>query len=98
MGKPGVGKTSIKSIIFQNKAPVDSLKLCTTNEIEETHLYFMNSIPISVLDCSSKDDYIKQYFNQKKKIVFSNVEILLFVVQQEQNNKIEEEEATYFEK
>ena len=41
--------------------------------------------------------YIKQYFN-KKKIIFLNVEILIFVVQPEDNNKIEEEEASYFEK
>ena len=98
MGKAGVGKTSIKSIIFQNKTAADTLKLCATNELEETNLYFINNVPINILDCSSKDDYIKQYFNTKKKIIFSNVEILIFVVQSENKSKIEEEEATYFEK
>lgn len=98
LGKAGAGKTSIKSIIFQNKAAADTLKLCSTNEIEETHLYFINNRPITILDCSSKDDYIRQYFNTKKKIIFLNVEILIFVVQPEDNNKIEEEEASYFEK
>lgn len=101
MGKTGVGKTAIKSIIFQNKTAVDTLKLCSTNEIEETHLYFINNLHINVFDCvdfSSKDDNIKQYFKNKKKFIFSNVEILIFVVQPEKNNKIEEEESQYFEK
>lgn len=101
MGKTGVGKTAIKSIIFQNKTAVDTLKLCSTNEIEETHLYFINNFHINVFDCvdfSSKDDNIKQYFKNKKKFIFSNVEILIFVVQPEKNNKIEEEESQYFEK
>ena len=101
MGKTGVGKTAIKSIIFQNKTAVDTLKLCSTNEIEETHLYFINNLHINVFDCvdfSSKDDNIKQYFKNKKKFIFSNVEILIVVVQSEKNNKIEEEESQYFEK
>ena len=98
MGKKGVGKTSIKSIIFQNNTPKGTLKLCTTNEIEETHLNFLNKIPINILDCSSREDYAKQYFTTNKKNVFSNVDILIFVIQPQNNNKIEEEENLYFEK
>ena len=98
MGKTGVGKSSIKSIIFQNKTGKDTLKLSPTNEIEETHFNFLNNIPLNILDCSGKDEYIKQYFSTKKEIIFTNVEILIFVVQQETNNKTKDEELTYFEK
>lgn len=101
MGKTGVGKTAIKSIIFQNKTAADTLKLCSTNEIEETHLYSINNLHINVFDCldfSSKDDNIKQYFKAKKNFIFSNVDIFIFVVQPENNDKIEEEESQYFEK
>ena len=84
MDKTGVGITSIKSIIFKNKSPADT---GSTSEIEEIHLYFINKTPIDVLDCRSKDDYIKQYFNTNKKIVFSNVEILIFLVQPEKKTK-----------
>ena len=98
MGKTGVGKTSIKSIIFQNNTGKDTLKLCPTNEIEETHFNLLNNIPLNILDCSGKDEYIKQFFTTKKEIIFTNVEILIFVVQPENNNKIKDEELTYFEK
>lgn len=99
MGKSGVGKTAIKSIIFEKKAPKDTLKLCPTNEIEETHLYLLNSIPITILDCSSKDDIIKQYFTSKKQIIFSNVTILVFVIElQNKTKKESDDEVTYFEK
>ena len=98
MGKTGVGKTSIKSIIFQNKSGKDTLKLCPTSEIEETHFNFLN-IPLNILDCSGKDEYIKQYFSTKKEIIFTNVEILIFVVQPENSyNKNKDEELNYFEK
>ena len=53
---------------------------------------------MNILDCSGKDEYIKQYFTTKKEIIFTNVEILIFVVQPENNNKIKDEELTYFEK
>ena len=98
MGKTGVGKTSIKSIIFQNKTGKDTLKLCSTNEIEETHFNFLNNIPLNILDCSGKDEYFKQYFTTKKEIIFTNVEILIFVTSPESNNKTKDDELTYFEK
>ena len=32
MGKQGAGKTSIKSVIFDNNSPNDTLKYASTNE------------------------------------------------------------------
>ena len=98
IGKKGAGKTSIKSLIFQNKSPQDTLKLDSTNEIEETHLNFINNMHLRILDLSSKDDYSKQYFTTKKEIIFSKVDVLIFVTQQENNPKEKNEELTYFEK
>ena len=100
LGRPGVGKTSLKSIIFENKTPNDTFKLGSTNEIQELHLNFLNNFPVTILDFSSKDDYTKQYFTTKKETIFSNVGALIFVVEPETNNiKNEpENELTYFEK
>lgn len=99
MGTEGVGKTSIKSIIFENKTIKDTINLCSTNEIEETHLNFLNNIPITILDCCSKNDYSKQYFDTKKKIIFSNVGVLIFVFEAKIDYKKENEnELKYFEK
>ena len=99
LGRPGVGKTSLKSIIFENKTAKETFKLGSTHEIQEVHLNFMNNIPITLLDSPSKEDYIKQYFTTKKEIIFSNVGVLIFVVEPENNNKNESDnELTYFEK
>lgn len=101
LGRPGVGKTSLKSIIFENKTAVDTFRLGSSNEIQETHLNFLSNIPIAILDCCCKDDYINQYFTAKKEKIFSNVGVLIFVVaiSDKNNNKNESEnELTYFEK
>jgi len=102
MGKIGVGKTSIKSIIFQNKSAKDTLNLAYTNEVEETHLRFMKNISLNLLDCSNKEDFIKQYFDTKKNAIFSNVDILIFVVEAENYNHRNEndnlDDIVYFEK
>lgn len=102
MGKMGVGKTSIKSIIFQNKSAKDTLNLAFTNEVEESHLRFMKNISLDLLDCCSKEDFIKQYFDTKKNAIFSNVDILVFVVEAENYNHRNEndnlDDIVYFEK
>lgn len=102
MGKAGVGKTSIKSVIFQYKSPKDTLELANTNEIEISHIRFMKNICIKLLDCCGKEDYIKQYFESKKKSIFSKVDILVFVADAEYNkNHIDRDgldELIYFEK
>ena len=102
MGKAGVGKTSIKSVIFQYQSPKDTLELATTNEIEVSHIKFMKNIHIKLLDCCSKEDYIKQYFDSKKNSIFSNVDILVFVAEAENNkHKVEHrsiDDIKYFEK
>ena len=102
MGKTGVGKTSIKSLIFENKLAKDILHLACTNEIEESHFKFMNIFSLHLLDCSSKEDYIKQYFESKKEKLFSNVNIFIFVAESEnynhRNEKDNLDDIVYFEK
>ena len=80
MGNKGSGKTSIKSIIFQQKLPKDTIRLAPTNEIEEIHLNIMGSININLIDCCSKDEYNNKYFDTKKEKIFSKVDILIFVI------------------
>jgi len=80
MGNKGSGKTSIKSIIFQQKLPKDTIRLALTNEIEEIHVKIMGSININLIDCCSKDEYNNKYFDTKKEKIFSKVDILIFVI------------------
>ena len=80
MGNKGSGKTSIKSIIFQQKLPKDTIRLAPTNEIEEIHVNIMGSININLIDCCCKDEYNNKYFDTKKEKIFSKVDILIFVI------------------
>ena len=102
MGKTGVGKTSIKSLIFENKLAKDTLELACTNEIEESHFKFMNNLSLHLLDCSSQEEYIKKYFESKKEKLFSNVNIFIFVAESEnynhRNEKDNLDDIVYFEK
>ena len=102
MGKTEVGKTSMKSIIFQNQSGKDTLDLAYTNEIEETRIRFMKNINLSIVDTYSKDNYIKEYFDLKKKSLFSKVDIFVFVAEAENYNFLDLQnnldDTTYFEK
>ena len=97
MGRKGVGKTSIKSIIFQQQLAKDTLKLAPSIEIEEMHSKLMGNININLMDCCSKDEYVKKYFTTKKEKIFSNVDILIFVVDAS-NTKDKESSLDYFKK
>ena len=88
VGKKGVGKTSIKSIVFDNFEPQETLTFASTEEIVETHVNFINNLYIDVLDIGSNDSDIKQYLTTKKELLFSNVGILIYVldVKEEKND------------
>jgi len=80
VGKKGVGKTAIKSIIFDNLEPQETLNFVPTEEIEETHVNFINNLYIDVLDFGSNESNIKQSLSTKKELFFSNVGILIYIL------------------
>ena len=100
MGKAGVGKTSIKSLIFQNRLAKDTIDLAFTNEVEVTHLRFMKNIYLKLIDCCSRE--IKQYFDSKKEKIFSKVKLFIFVAEAEKHNHKNEndnlDDLEFFEK
>ncbi len=103
MGKAGVGKTSMRSIIFANQAPKDAFVIGFTNECEETNLRFMGDLTFNLLDCGGQGDFIKQYFETKKEYIFSQVEVFIFVVAAEndiirKDERDKVDEVIYFEK
>lgn len=102
MGKAGVGKTSMRSIIFANQAPKDTFFLLSTSEVAETRLKFMGNLIFNLFDCGGQEEFIEQYFQTKKEKIFSKVEVLIFVIEAEnfKNQKDEDniEDITYFEK
>jgi len=80
VGKKGVGKTAIKSIIFDNLEPQETLNFAPTEEIEETHVNFINNLYIDVLDFGSNESNIKQSLSTKKELFFSNVGIVIYIL------------------
>ena len=80
VGKKGVGKTAIKSIIFDNLEPQETLNFAPTEEIEQTHVNFINNLYIDVLDFGSNESNIKQSLSTKKELFFSNVGILIYIL------------------
>ena len=80
LGKKKVGKTSIKSIIFGNMEPQNTFNLAPTEEIEETHVNYINNLFIDILDCTSKESENKLYLTTKKELIFSNVGMLIYIL------------------
>lgn len=80
-GKKGVGKTSIKSIIFDNMEPQETFNLVSTKEIQESHIVFINNIFLDILDCSSNESEVKQYLSTKKESIFSNVGVFIYIIE-----------------
>lgn len=79
MGKAGVGKTSIRSIIFANVTPRETLKLEATNEVSEIRIKFMGLI-LNILDFGGQINYIKNNLSQFREHTYSGVEIFIFVI------------------
>ena len=95
MGKAGVGKTSMRSIIFANCAPRDAFVLGITHEVNESRLKFMGNMMLNLLDCGGQYEYYKQYFESKKEQIFSNVEVLVFVIEAEKNQEKTKNNSNY---
>lgn len=103
MGLAKVGKTSMRKIIFANKAPRDTSILGYTREINESKINFMGNMTLNLLDCGGQSQDITQYFESKKEQVFSNVQVLIFVIEAQRVVEVNKqtdknEDLIYFEK
>jgi Ras-related GTP-binding protein A/B len=97
MGKAGVGKTSMRSIIFANCAPRDTFVLGWTHDVSESRLRFMGNMMLNLLDCGGQNEFIRQYLDSKREQIFTSVELLVFVIEAEKAKTNNNEDLTYFE-
>jgi Ras-related GTP-binding protein A/B len=97
MGKAGVGKTSMRSIIFANCAPRDTFVLGWTHDVSESRLRFMGNMMLNLLDCGGQNEFIRQYLDSKREQIFTSVEILVFVIEAEKLKSSNNDDLTYFE-
>lgn len=98
MGKAGVGKTSMRSIIFANCAPRDTFVLGYTHEVAEIRMRFMGNMMLNLYDCGGQNEFIKQYLESKREQIFGCVEVLVFVIEAERSKQNQNnDDLNYFE-
>ncbi|XP_026819440.1 ras-related GTP-binding protein A-like [Rhopalosiphum maidis] len=85
MGRGSSGKTSMRSIIFDNFEPIDTKRLCATNEVETTHVPFLGHMLFNIKDCGGQDKFVNNYFDHKRKHLFRNIDVFVYLF--EVNNR-----------
>ncbi|KAJ1613120.1 hypothetical protein OJ253_355 [Cryptosporidium canis] len=81
MGRAGAGKTSMRSIIFANYKPRDTIRFTTTNNIEHSHLLFFGNLTLSIWDCGGQDTFMENYFESQRENIFRNTQVLIYVME-----------------
>ncbi|XP_025207417.1 ras-related GTP-binding protein A-like [Melanaphis sacchari] len=79
MGQGSSGKTSMRSIIFDNYDPIDTKRLCATNEVETTHVPFLGHMLFNIKDCGGHEKFVNSYFGHKRKHLFQNVDVFVYL-------------------
>ena len=59
MGKNGAGKTSMRSIIFANFLPKDTMRLGFTHSINESKIRFLGTLCLALWDCGGQDHFMQ---------------------------------------
>jgi len=79
MGRSEAGKTSMRSIIFANYIARDTRRLGATMDVEQSNVRFLNNLVLNLWDCGGQDAFMETFFTSQKDVLFSNVEVLIFV-------------------
>ncbi|KAE9525103.1 hypothetical protein AGLY_014517 [Aphis glycines] len=79
MGRGSSGKTSMRSIIFDNYEPIDTRRLCATNEIETTHFPFLGHMLFNIKDCGGQDTFFNDYLSHKRRHLFHNIDVFVYL-------------------
>lgn len=79
MGRSGSGKSSMRSIIFNNYSAYDTKRLGATIDVEHSHLRFLGNMTLNLWDCGGQDVFMDSYLNSKREHIFQMVEVLIHV-------------------
>ena len=79
MGKSGSGKSSMRSIIFNNFVAKDTRRLGATIDVEHSHVKFLGNLTLNLWDCGGQDAFVENYLNSQRVHVFSHVGVLIYV-------------------
>ncbi|KAG4301957.1 hypothetical protein PCANB_002039 [Pneumocystis canis] len=79
MGKSGSGKSSMRSIIFNNYIAEDTRRLGATIDVDHSHVRFLGNLTLNLWDCGGQDAFMENYLSAQRDHVFRNVEVLIYV-------------------
>lgn len=79
MGRHQSGKTSMRSIIFQNTLPSLTSRLGATIEVEQSHQRFLGSLVLNLWDCAGQSSFLESYIAGQKSTIFAHVGVLIYV-------------------
>ena len=79
MGSSGVGKTSMRSVIFADYMPGDTARLSPTLSVQHSQARFLGAHVLALWDCGGQSAFYDAYMNSKRAHIFSDVSALVFV-------------------
>ncbi|XP_024424786.2 ras-related GTP-binding protein A-like [Desmodus rotundus] len=79
MGKSGSGKTSMRSIIFDNCVALDTRRLGATVDVERSHIRFPGGLVLNLWDCGGQDAFLESCVAGRRGGVFRDVAALVYV-------------------
>lgn len=79
LGPGGAGKTCMRSIIFENYLPRDTLRLGITISMDESRVHILRNLFLNLLDGGGQQKYVLKYLTKQQEYVFRNVAVMLFV-------------------
>ncbi|OAF65264.1 hypothetical protein A3Q56_07027 [Intoshia linei] len=79
MGESGVGKTSMRSMVFAGYLAHNTSRLKYTKGIEYSHIKFAGELVFHILDCGGRQGFMESYFLNKSMSIFKNVDVFIYV-------------------
>ncbi|CDS08308.1 hypothetical protein LRAMOSA02256 [Lichtheimia ramosa] len=79
MGKGGAGKTSMRSIIFENNVARKTRELGPTISIESSDVQFLGNLSLNLWDCGGQVAFFNNYLTTHNHQIFKGVEVLIYV-------------------
>ena len=79
IGPGSSGKTSMRSVIFENSTPRDAMRIKLTLSLFQGKVELLHNLALNILDCGSQVDYVLHYLSTQREYVFGNVGVMIFV-------------------
>lgn len=79
MGRSGSGKTSMRSIIFDNVVARDTKRLGATIDVDTSQIRFLGDLQLDLWDCGGQESFMDQYLDARRDTIFKQVHTLIYI-------------------